>query len=220
MYSMHFGYFQLLMSFMGFTEGLCAIAEEPEEVKALMEYLCDFYTEIEAKSFDLYKPDLIEIVDDTAAWGAPFISNKQYREIFKPCHAREAQFAVDRGLPVAMHDCGKCEPFIDDWIDFGVKYWEPAQTCNDLLGIKEKYGSDMIVIGGFDANGELILPECTEETFKAAVVDVIDTLAVGGNYIFDGWLFGDPDDESVNNKNRWLTEATEDYSVERFRSKL
>ena len=220
MYSMHFGYFQLLMSFMGFTEGLCAIAEEPEEVKALMEYLCDFYTEIEAKSFDLYKPDLIEIIDDTAAWGAPFISNEQYRELFKPCHAREAQFAVDRGLPVAMHDCGKCEPFIDDWIDFGVKYWEPAQTCNDLLGIKEKYGSDMIVIGGFDANGELILPECPEETFKAAVVDVIDTLAVGGNYIFDGWLFGDPDDESVNNKNRWLTEATEDYSVERFRSKL
>ncbi|WKY42830.1 uroporphyrinogen decarboxylase family protein [Eubacteriaceae bacterium ES2] len=220
MYSMHFGYFQLLMSFMGFTEGLCAIVEEPEEVKALMEYMCDFYTEIATKSFDYYSPDMVEIVDDTAAWGAPFISTEQYREIFKPCHAREAKFATDRGLPVAMHDCGKCEPFIEDWLDIGVKYWEPAQTCNDLHGIKEKYGKDLIVIGGWDPSGELLNPDCSEETFKTAVNDVIDDLLVGGNYIFDGWMFGDPEDETVNNKNKWLTESVEDYDVTRYRSFL
>ena len=30
------------MAFMGFTEGLCAMAEEPEEVYALFDYMCDF----------------------------------------------------------------------------------------------------------------------------------------------------------------------------------
>ena len=35
------GFFQHLMSFMGFTEGLCALFEEPEECQALFEYLGD-----------------------------------------------------------------------------------------------------------------------------------------------------------------------------------
>jgi hypothetical protein len=35
----HVGYFQQLMNFMGFTEGLLAMAEEPEEVYAMFEYM-------------------------------------------------------------------------------------------------------------------------------------------------------------------------------------
>ena len=35
--NLHVGYFQNLMAFMGFTEGLCAMAEEPEEVYALFD---------------------------------------------------------------------------------------------------------------------------------------------------------------------------------------
>ena len=40
-FNLHIGYFQNLMAFMGFEEGLMALYEEPEEVKALMEYLTD-----------------------------------------------------------------------------------------------------------------------------------------------------------------------------------
>lgn len=218
-FNLHGGYFIALMSFMGFTEGLCAIAEEPEEVKALMEYLCDFYMDVAERSIDYYKPDMVELVDDVAAWAAPFISLKQYRELIKPFVAREAKFAQEKGLPIIMHCCGKCEALLDDFLDMGVQYWEPAQTCNDLVGIKNKYGKDLIVIGGFDMmEGNLALEDCSEEVFKQAVKDTIDTLSVGGNYVFDGWIFADPDNEALNNKNKWLTEVVEDYGDKRYRS--
>ncbi|MCI6795041.1 MAG: veratrol--corrinoid protein metyltransferase, partial [Lachnospiraceae bacterium] len=40
-YNMHSGYFQDLVGFMGFENALCAMYEEPEEVEALMNYICD-----------------------------------------------------------------------------------------------------------------------------------------------------------------------------------
>ena len=63
---LHIGYFQHLMAFMGFENGMCALYEEPEECKALLEYLSDFYINIMENMIDHYKPDVISIKDDTA----------------------------------------------------------------------------------------------------------------------------------------------------------
>lgn len=210
-YSMHVGYFQQLMSFMGFTEGLCALYEEPEEVKALLSYMSDFYCEVEKNCIDYYEPDMVGITDDTATWNASFISLDMYRDMFKECHAKEAQFGVDRGLPVEMHNCGKCEDFIDDWRDFGVKYWNPAQVCNDCDAIKKKYGNDLVICGGWDAVGALADPDINEEAYKQSIINTMDRLAVGGGYVFAGWIFADPDDENINQKNRWMTEIVLSY---------
>ena len=38
--------FQQLIAFMGFTEGLIAMHEEPEAVKELLHYMADFYVPI------------------------------------------------------------------------------------------------------------------------------------------------------------------------------
>ena len=140
MSAIHVGYFQQLMNFMGFTEGLCAMIEEPEEVMALFEYMADFYGKINEKFAEYYKPDIWGITDDTATAKNPFISVEMYRDMVKPFHTRDAKYANEMGLPINMHDCGRCEDFIDDWLDFGVCCWNPAQTMNDLVGIKKKYG--------------------------------------------------------------------------------
>ena len=58
------GFFQAFINFMGFTEGLCAIYEEPEEVKALTEYITDFYCEVAKKMVEYYKPDMMWLPDD------------------------------------------------------------------------------------------------------------------------------------------------------------
>ena len=210
-FDMHVGYFQNLMSFMGFSEGLCAMYEEPEEVKALMEYLCDFYMSVAEKCIDYYKPDIMNVTDDTATWLNPFFSLETYRELFKPYHARQASLGTDRGLPVEMHNCGRCEDFIDDWRDFGVVSWNPAQTSNNLLAIKEKYGNSLVINGGWSLSGELLEKDVTEETVKESVYKTIDTLAVGGGYAFCGGYLGAPDDEDVKRKNKWIAEAVENY---------
>ena len=205
-YLLFVGFFQQLAAFMGFTEALCAMYEEPEEVKALVEYMCDFYLDITVKSIDYYKPDVFNVTDDTATWQNPFFSIEMYRDLFKPSVMRLAKPALDRGLPVEMHNCGRCEDFIDDWLDFGVVSWNPAQTSNDLLAIKKKYGNKLVINGGWNT-AVVAGDNVTEETVKELVYKAIDTYAPGGGYAFCGSFLGPLDDENTKLKNRWIAEA-------------
>ena len=202
----HFGYFQYLMAFMGYDEGLCAVYEEPEEIMALMDYLGEFFIKVIESTIDYYKPDIIDMCDDIASWKNLFVSPKSYQEIFKPITARQAKIATDRGLPISMHCCGHCEGIIDDWIDFGVKLWNPAQTCNDLAAIKKKYGNSLVICGGWDGRDELLRPDVTEAEIKESVYRSFDMLAPGGGYVFSGGFLGFGD-ETVKQKNKWVQEA-------------
>ncbi len=216
-FHMHNGYFQSLMAFMGFVEGLCAIQEEPEEVMALFDYMCSFYEEVQKNSFKYYNAEIYQVTDDVAAWGAPFVSPTQYREMIKPFQIRDAQIGNDAGIPIAMHCCGKCDMLVDDWVEFGVKYWDPPQTCNDLLGVQKKHGNNLILAGCFDVLGDQLSPNYSEEKFKQDVRDCIDKYSKEAFFVFNHWLFGDPDNELFNSRNRWMTEVVEDYGKDIFK---
>lgn len=208
---MHMGYFMQLMNFMGFTEGLCALSEEPEEVMALFEYMSDFYCYVAEKFMEYYKPDVWCLTDDVATAQHPFLSLPMYRELVKPFHAKEAKFGVDRGLPVDMHCCGKGEDFIDDWLDIGVCAWNPAQCMNDLIGIKKKYGNRLVLEGCWDSSGPAGWPDASEELVKAEVRKCIDTFAPGGGFIFWASVYGASDDVAMQNKARWIQEEYDSY---------
>ena len=185
--------FQRLADFMGFTEGLCAIAEEPEECYALYEYLCDYNCEVLKNVCYWYKPDAVCIPDDTATARAPFISPAAYKELVKPFHAREAEIVLNSGCYIDMHDCGHCEAFIDDWMDFGVTAWNPAQTSNDLVGIKKKWGRKLIISGGWDSASTLTYDPADSETLREPLMKYVDDLAPNGGFIFSAFVMGKPD---------------------------
>ena len=207
----HVGYFQSLCNFMGFNEGLMAMIEEPEEVYELFEYMSSFWVQICSKIRDYYKPDIWGVTDDTATATNPFISPETYRNLVKPFHKREAAFGVEMGIPVDMHNCGRCEDFIDDWLDIGVTCWNPAQTMNDLKGIKKKYGNKLVLEGCWDSSGPAGWPGATEEVVKQAVRDTIDAYAPGGGFVFWASTYGAPDDEDFLNRKRWITEEYDAY---------
>lgn len=152
----------------------------------------------------------MQLIDDTCTWSSPFMSPDQYRDLIKPYVAREAQYALDRSMPIVMHCCGKCETLMDDWRDFGVQMWDPAQTCNDLVGIQKKYGADLMIAGGWDANGRLADPDIAEEEFKEITKDMIRSYAAQNvPFLFAGGIACAPDDTVNTTKNRWLTEIVE-----------
>ena len=210
--NLHFGYFQHLMSFMGFSEGLAAMFEEPDEVMELFEYICDFFIAVAEKVIDHYDPDILTFMDDTAAWGASFISPKMYKEMLVPFHDRWAKIGRDRGLKMTMHNCGKCEDILDYLVEMGISLWEPAQTCNDLVAVKAKYGSKLAVCGGWDGRGRLLDPDVTDEEIYAAVEATFEKYAKGGGYAFCGGFLGPLDDENVKRKNKALNAAVEKLS--------
>ena len=191
--NLHVGYFQQLVALMGFENGMMAMYECPDEVKELLNYICDFYTEFTVKCMDYYQPDVISLEDDTAAWASPFISPEMYREFLLPLYARQAKPSMERGALLTMHNCGKAGCYLDDLIAIGVRMWEPAQTSNDLDAIKKKYGNKIVLGGGWDARGRLLEPDCTDEEIYESVRDSMNRLAPGGGYCFCGGFLGAAD---------------------------
>ncbi|MCR3921214.1 MAG: veratrol--corrinoid protein metyltransferase [Firmicutes bacterium] len=203
--------FQQLMAFMGFTEGLCAMYEEPEAVKELLHFMADFYVPIIEKTLDHYKPDIYYMLDDTAAKMNPFVSLKMYRDILKPVYVKLAQPANDRGIPIQFHNCGRCEDFIDDMLDFGVVFTDPSQTTNDLLAVKEKYANKLVISGGWDWVMPKTWPIVDEEAVRQTVRDSIDSYAPGGGYAFGGGVLGRHNDPVTKEVNRWIQEEVSVY---------
>jgi len=100
---------------------------------------------------------------------------------------------------------------IDDWVSIGVVTWNPAQTTNDLKAVKAKYGNKLVITGGFDTEGRLVEPDCTEEEVRQAVRDVIDALAPGGGYCFCGGFVAAVGDDVTARKNQIIMDEVYKY---------
>jgi hypothetical protein len=209
--STHSGYFQHLMNFMGFSNGLIALAMEPEEVTELYEYLAKFYETVAKNLIRHIKPDIYAMTDDVATALNPFISPDMYRSLIKPYQVRLANIANEEGIPINMHCCGRCEDFIEDWIEFGVKIWNPAQIMNDLAGIKKKYGNKFVLNGCWDSSGPAGWSGATEDLVRGAVRQCIDTFAPGGGFCFWASVYGPKEDQDVQNRAWWITDEYNKY---------
>jgi hypothetical protein len=140
-------------------------------------------------------------MDDTAAWGSPFISAGMYREFILPHHEKWARRGRERGLLMTMHNCGKCESVVDMFVDMGIRAWDPAQTCNDLESVQKKYGNRLVITGGWDARGRLLAEDVTDDEIRQSVQDTIDKYAPGGGYCWCGGYLSAVGDEEMIRRN-------------------
>jgi hypothetical protein len=206
------GPFQAIVGFMGFEEGLCALIEEPEECAELFAWMADFYMPYIEKTVEYFKPDVAYLLDDTAAQRDPFFSTDVFRRLFKPVYARYCKPATDRGIPIQLHNCGRCEDWMQDYIDIGVKYWDPAQECNDLLAVKEKYKGKLTVVGGYNFYPDVNYNNVTEEYVRSTVRKTLDKYAPGGGYAWLGGYLGRADEIDIAAKiNTWINEEVDSY---------
>jgi len=203
------GYFQALMNFMGFTNGLIACIEEPEEVKELMHFLLEINLEVGKNFLHHYKPDAFSAADDIAHERAPFVSEEVFLDIFEPMWRAELAPFKEAGLPAQHHNCGKFEAFVPYIVDMGYNAWDPAQNSNDLLGIKARYGRKLTICSGVQGNGFCSWPGTTEEEVRAEVRRVMDLYAPGGAYCFNGNILGPPGDEETAKRNGWIKDEYE-----------
>lgn len=174
-------YFLTLVSLLGFENAMIALYEEPEEVKALLTTISEFYLLVTKKEMQYLKPDIYMLMDDDAAYRSPFISLETYREFFKPFHKLHCDLALENGCKLLRHDCGKSEQFIDDWLELGIQGWNPFQVTNDCPGIKKKYGDRLTLDGAWDNVSVL---SYTDDELMAALEDYAATYLPGGRFVF------------------------------------
>ncbi|MDR1590287.1 MAG: veratrol--corrinoid protein metyltransferase [Oscillospiraceae bacterium] len=210
-------YFLTLVSFMGFEAALLAMYEEPEEVYALFEYVSEFYCEVERRQMMFVKPDIYSIMDDDAAMRAPFFSVDMYRKLIKPFHKKHADIALENGARVDRHDCGRSEGFIDDWLDIGVKSWNPAQVSNDLPAIKDKYTGRLTLNGCWDNTGIFATPAVDDEVLREALYTYVDTFAPGGGFVFSAMIMAAPDDPAGKAKADIIKDFYNSYARDYYK---
>ncbi len=209
-------YFLTLVSFMGFENALLALYEEPEEVKALLEYVSEFYLLVLKQQLRYVKPEIVSIMDDDAALRAPFFSVEMYHEFFKPFHKLHCDLALENGLLLERHDCGRCESFIPDWVEMGIRGWNPAQVTNDLVSIKKNYTGKLAICGGFDGT------KCDKiedpEEYRAAIMDYVDTFAPGGGFSFMAMAGGPKDDPRAKERREIIKDVYFSYAHDWYKT--
>ena len=103
--------------------------------------------------------------------------------MIKPHIKRMVDCAHANGMIYQQHSCGYIEPIIEDLIEIGVDALEPLQACNDCKTIKEKYGKQLTLVGGFDNEHILNRDDVSNEEKRAEVLRVLEYMAPGGSYV-------------------------------------
>ena len=132
-------------------------------------------------------------------------------------HYPVAMAAIDAGIPVLYHNCGRCEDLLPPMVRLGVKIWDPAQVENDLTEVKNRFGRQLIINGGFEFKPRDI-EAVTEEEAREVVRDHFERLAPNGGWIFGGMVqsldFMNP---KVQQINAWIKDEAEKLSVEFYK---
>jgi len=169
---------------LGHQGAMTAMLEEPEHFDDLMQEITNLQLKVVHIFGKYYKPLSITMCDDCAYNQGTFMSPATYRDRIKPFHKQLVDAIIAEGCTPEIHCCGKAQGIVDDFVDIGLRAWDPAQYFNDLEAIKARHGNGLIIHGAWDSNGAAALLGASEDVVRGAVRSSIDRCAPGGGYVF------------------------------------
>lgn len=141
------GFFERLISFMGFEGAAMAMIDEDyeEELHGLFDRLADVNIDLIAHYKKYFDIDLVYFHDDWGAQLAPFFSLDTCRRMIVPHLRKVADYCHENGIFFDLHSCGHNDLLVPAMIDAHVDCW-CGQTMCDKFALWEQYG-DRIAIG-------------------------------------------------------------------------
>ena len=168
---------------MGFENALVALIEDPESCREFAEAMTDFKIAIFDRLMEIYPYELIIYQDDVGCENGPIMSLDAYKEIFKAPLKRLIDHVHSKGIYFGYHSCGKMEAFMDDWLELGIDYVNPVQTCNDQLEFARKYGDKLVIEGGINNQDITDVFEPNEEALRQEIRRAVDVFGPYGRYV-------------------------------------
>ena len=105
------GPFERLHELMGFENSLIALLEEPEEVKAFFDRWIEYRCKLLDYICKYYKPDVLQVSDDSGTQLAPFYSLDVWEELMHPYWNAMGEQIRKNGVIPELHSCGHSEQF-------------------------------------------------------------------------------------------------------------
>lgn len=205
-----YGIFLIPVNMLGWVDALCAIYTDRDELEAFISAITDFLVDTVHYIGRYFKPDIISTGDDFAAANGPFLAKDIFTDLYKPYLRKIINACKQESALVEFHCCGNCQYLIGEFLDLGVDICQLPMPNEALLDDKKKYGSRLVLTGGWDRRGPGAVPGASEEAVRASVRDAIDCYGKDGALIFwDGGICGQSDD--ARQKLIWVSDELRSY---------
>ncbi len=167
------GPFTTAASIRGFTNFMMDHRRNPDELRKLLAHLTDFYIQ-SAKCWVKYgaKPHGFILYDDLGDQQRPFISPSLFEEFHKPAFKAIIDPCHDLGCELHLHSCGKIDPYIPMFIDWGLDALELDSPRMIGYADLEQFRGKIMMWGCLDlqkfySKGCTVTPdECEQEVWR------------------------------------------------------
>ena len=156
----------------------------PDLVHEMTEFCADFTLKVMERALDEVPGiDYAAIWEDMAMKTGPLISPKLFREYMMEPMKRVTKVLNEAGIDVILVDCdGNIDDLLPLWLEANVNLMFPleiAASC-DPLAYREKYGRDLLMIGGIDKR--VLRDCCTKEEIEHEVMSKVPELVKQGGF--------------------------------------
>lgn len=118
----------------------------------------------------------------------PFISNKTYRDLYRPFHKKINDWVHQHAAwKTFIHSCGSVAALIDDFIEAGFDILNPVQCSAagmDAKTLKERFGPRITFWGG-GVDTQRTLPFGSPDDVRREVRQRIGIFRKGGGFVFN-----------------------------------
>ena len=189
------GWFERLISFMGFEDAAVALVDDEQEdaIDELLMAISDMYIDIIDHVHKYYggRVDGFYIHDDWGSQKDSFFHPDVVRTHIVPAMRKVTDHIHELGLGAEMHSCGMNEKQIENYIAAGWDVWSP-QVMNDRVRLFKEYGDKIAIC----VPGTPYPEEATEEEQRAAARAWVDDFCrkpgwTAGFCKYDGGLLSD-----------------------------
>ena len=136
------GYFERLISFVGFENAAMALVDEDGKaaVHRLFERLTDLYIDMVLRLHRYFNVEYVEIHDDWGTQRSPMFGLATHEEMIQPYIRRLVSAAHADGVFMEQHSCGKIEKLIPSLIETGMDTWCGQKAVIDKHMLVDAYG--------------------------------------------------------------------------------
>lgn len=177
------GPFERTHALMGFEDAFCAMYEEPEAYKELIDAIVEYKLQVIRILGKYYKPDVLMFHDDYGSHNRMFMSVDLWEEFFKEPLRRIIEEVHAQGIIYEHHSCGYIEPIFEQLVEIGIDAIDPLQITNPVRKLKDVYQNQVTFVGGYNNLEVFDKTGVTEEEIRQETKRTMDELAPGGSFV-------------------------------------
>ena len=156
--------------------------DDPELVHEMTDYVGDFVFRTIRRAVEEVDFDFALFWEDMAHKTGSLLSPALFREFMLPSYKKVSALLHEHGVDVQLVDSdGNVDELIPLWLEGGLTGVYPCEVAAgcDVVAYREKYGKDLILIGGIDKRALRTTREAVEEEVMGRAPKLLES----GGYV-------------------------------------